>query len=183
MTREEAARPFAMLKANWPFLDFSQEETFEVWYAALSRYVIEEVLQGVQDAIEGLKHTPTVADVLDYVKNVREGRRRAEHEFNRQLFYEDTVKCAKCNDHGYVTIIFPNGDQGMRACDCEAGHARYGKHVYEYQESPAPPSVTLRLFNGGWKEDVKKVVAKYKLVKCATKGNKSEIVYRYERRE
>ena len=183
MTREEAARPFAMMKANWPFLDFSQETTFEVWYAALSRYVIEEVLQGVQDAIEGLKHTPTVADVLDYVKDVREGRRRAEQEFNRQLYYKTTVACKNCNDKGYVTIFYPNGYEYIEACDCKAGHARFGQKFFDMQNRPGDPKEIQMLFEGTREDDPVQLMKKYKKVRYVDGHKGNEIVYRYERRE
>lgn len=137
MTQEESVRPFAMLHANWPFLDFSDETTAGIWYEALSPYQEPEVRQGIRDAIANLQKTPTVAEVLEFVRAIHDGSRRAAAEADRNRPEAETVACFDCNDRGYITIIFPNGSEAVRPCNCQAADRAFGKNILSKSE-PLP---------------------------------------------
>lgn len=140
MTIDECTRPFAMLHANWPFLDFSDEITAGIWFEAFKSYSEPEVRQGISDAIANItgRTAPVVADILEYVKGVHDGFRRLEAEENAKKVYSSAVSCQKCNDHGFVTIIYPTGYETSRSCDCAAATKIYGEKTLRRQEDAAP---------------------------------------------
>ena len=146
MTREEAVRPLAMLKANWPFLDFSDQVTAELWMAAFEPYMEAEVRQGITEAIANISRTPTVADILEYVRAVHDGTRRAEAEAIRNRDDSETVNCWNCNDYGFVTIIYPNGDQAVRPCNCQTVDRIFGKQTLQDMRKPMPKWKQAALF-------------------------------------
>lgn len=134
MTRQEAIPTLAMIADNWTFLKTLREvesSSFEIYYTALAQYPVEEVQQGIRDAIRELKKTPVVADLVEYVENVRRRDRRRAEDVNAQQAWTNAVRCTECNDHGYVTIVYPSGDEALRPCTCEAGRTRFGKKVFE----------------------------------------------------
>lgn len=135
MTKDEALRPFSMLSANWDFLKFDDETTFDLWFGALRGYDVIEVEQGIRDAVKHLPgKTPVVSDILEYVEDVRRGRRRAAEERDLHKIISNSVKCRDCNDHGYVTIIYPTEYEAVRPCRCEAGKNIWGDMAYEISE-------------------------------------------------
>lgn len=134
MTRQEAIPTLAMIADNWTFLKTLREvgsSSFEIYYTALAQYPVEEVQQGIRDAIREVKKTPVVADLVEYVDNVRRRDLRRTEDVNVQQAWTDAVRCTECNDHGYVTIVYPSGDEALRPCTCEAGRARFGKKVFD----------------------------------------------------
>ena len=138
MTPEESIRPFAMLHANWPFLDFGDETTAGIWYEALKQYQEPEVRQGITDAIANLQKTPTVAEVLEFVRAVHNGTRAAAAEEARNRQPDETVACFDCNDHGWVTIIFPTGYTAVRPCNCQAAERAFGKSILDRARKGEP---------------------------------------------
>ena len=86
--------------------------------------------QGIRDAIREVKKTPVVADLVEYVENVRRRDRRRVEDVNAQQAWTDAVRCKNCNDHGFTTVVYPSGDEVIKPCDCEAGHARFGKNAF-----------------------------------------------------
>ena len=189
MTREEAVVPLNLLAANWSFLDFTNPAVFEVWFSALEKFPVEEVRQGIKNAISELKSTPNVAQVLEYVNNVRARRREEDREYNVHLLLKDAVSCTKCNDFGYISIVYPNKADSVVACDCEAGHRFMGAKYWRTREqldrenAKRPPETILMLFNGNRDEAADEVMKRYQLVKEQPRG-KRPIVYKYiERRK
>lgn len=161
MTRDEALTPFKMLSAAWPFLRFEDDATYDLWYEILKPYLLGEVREGVKQAISEIDHTPSVAEVLAYVKNVRENvRRRAEEEAFRMQSRE-TILCRKCNDHGFITIVYPKGYESVRVCDCETARRQNGENVYKLQSEPMPR----------WKEEMlfgaNEIPSQYELVRVS----------------
>lgn len=183
MTREEAVTPFELLAANWPFLDFTNPSLFEAWFGTLRNYPVEEVQAGIQDMIANVKETPNAAVAHEYVDKVRSTRRRAEQEYNRQLYYKTTVACKNCNDKGYVTIFFPNGYEYIEACDCKAGHARFGQKFFDMQNRPGDPKEIQMLFEGTREDDPVQLMKRYKKVRYVDGRKGNEIAYRWERRQ
>lgn len=138
MTKDEAVKAFPMMTANWNFLDFSDQTTFDVWYEALKSYHEAEVRQGIMDAIKHLQHTPVVADILEYVEAVHSGTRRKEAEADARKAFSDAVRCKACNDYGYLNIIYPDGTEAIRPCSCQAGQKRFGTEVFAAVDQGMP---------------------------------------------
>ena len=94
--------------------------------------------QGIRNAIRELKSTPVVADIITYVEDVRRGKLRATDDVNVRQAFNDAVRCPACNDHGYVNIVYPSGDQAIRVCDCAGGHLRFGDDAYKLVNRDLP---------------------------------------------
>lgn len=138
MTQEECVRPFAMLHANWPFLEFQDATTAGVWYAAFKPYHEAEVRQGIQDAIGNVQKTqPQVADILEFIKAVHEGNRRraAEQEQQRTA---TAVSCWECNDFGFINIVYPTGYEAVRPCNCANADRAFGENIMAKAKNPEP---------------------------------------------
>lgn len=161
MTRDEATRPFMMLSANWNFLRFEDDVTFELWFSQLEAYPVEEVMQGIRNAISEIDHTPVVAEVLAYVRNVREfnRRKRAEEEARKRV--SESVSCRICNDYGFINVIYPTGYETVMPCRCESARREFGSDVLgaEPQQMPA------------WKEEMlfgrNEIPSRYKPVRVS----------------
>lgn len=127
-----------MLSANWDFLKFDDETTFDLWFSALRDYDVIEVEQGIRDAVKHLPgKTPVVSEILEYVEAVRRGRRRAAEEraqSDLHSYLSNSVRCRECNDHGYVNVIYPTEYEAVRPCQCEAGKKLWSKTAYELNE-------------------------------------------------
>lgn len=161
MTRDEAMRPFAMLSANWNFLNFNEETTFELWFSILEPYMAAEVVQGVKNAVADLDHTPVVAEILTYVRNVREGNRRKEAEAEAQRQESEAVQCRKCNDYGFVNIIYPKGYEAVRPCSCEKARKTFGEAILKETASDLPDWKVEMLFG------VNEIPSRFRLVRVS----------------
>lgn len=163
MTTEECKRPFAMLHANWQFLDFSDETTALIWYEAFRPYMEPEVRQGISDAIANItgRSAPTVAEVLVYVRDVHEGTRRAAAEAERNRAPEAACSCRKCNDFGFINVIYPNGDEAVRPCCCEKASRMFGQKVLSMLKEPMPKWKQDKLFGQN------EIPSQYKLVRVS----------------
>ena len=105
---------------------------------ALAQYPVQEVQQGIRNAIRELKKTPVAADIVEYVEDVRRGNKRKADDVNVRQMFSDAVRCKECNDHGYINIIYPSGDEAIRPCDCEIGHGTFGDAVFRLVSSAMP---------------------------------------------
>ena len=161
MTREQAIRPFKMLSANWPFLRFEEDITFDMWFGILEPYPVEEVSEGIRHAIADMDHTPVVAEILTYVRNVREGNRRKEAEAEAQRQESEAVQCRKCNDFGFVNIIYPKWYEAVRPCSCEKARKTFGEAVLKETTSELPDWKVEMLFG------VNEIPRQYKLVRVS----------------
>ena len=161
MTRDEATRPFMMLSANWNFLRFEDDVTFELWFSQLEPYPIEEVTQGIRNAISEIDHTPVVAEVLSYVRNVREGnrRKRAEEEARRRA--SESVSCRTCNDYGWVNIIYPTGYETVIPCNCSKARKEFGSEIMDAEPVEMPKWREEMLFG------VNEIPSQYKLIRVS----------------
>ena len=151
MTRQQAVPTLAMIADNWTFLKALHEvgsSSYEIFFTALEQYPVEEVQQGIRNAIRELKKTPVVADIVEYVEDVRRGNRRKTEDVNVRQAFNNAVRCKNCNDHGYINIIYPSGDEAVRPCDCETGHGTYGDNVYRLVDNPLPNWKRQQYFNG-----------------------------------
>ena len=172
MTKDEAMRPFSMMSANWPFMNFSDEITFELWFGSLEHYLLGEVVQGVKDAIDNIQHTPNVAEVREYVEAVRNGNRNRDREAEILRDKSDAVACWECNDHGFINIIFPDGTEAVRACNCQAANRIFGKKVLEDMKQPLPRWKEEKLFG------TNEIPSQYKLVRVSRKAIPSGRTYK-----
>lgn len=111
---------------------------------ALAQYPVQEVQQGIRNAIRELKKTPVVADIVEYVEDVRRGNRRKAEDVNVRQIFDNAVRCTECNDHGFKTIVYPSGDETIRPCDCVTGHLMFGDNAFKMNEMEMPR----------WKQDI-----------------------------
>ena len=148
MTTEECKRPFAMLHANWPFLDFSDETTALIWFEAFRPYMEPEVRQGISDAIANItiRSAPTVGEIMEYIRNVHDGFRRLEKEEEAKGSGSDSVSCQLCNDYGWQTIIYPSGYEAVRACSCSAAMKAFGEKALKRQAEDKPKWFDRQMF-------------------------------------
>ena len=115
---------------------------------ALKDYPIQEVEQGIRNAIKELKKTPVAADLVEYVDDVHRSNRRKAEDVNVRQAFNQAVRCKTCNDHGFVEIIYPSGDEAIRPCDCDAGHTHFGDNVFRIVNSPLPDWKRQQYFGG-----------------------------------
>ena len=105
MTEIEFSQVEDMLQANYQFLDFTNAALHELWYESLKRFDVIEVKDGVRQYMEYERNTPTLADLLQYIRPIRE-KRVEEYEHNVNLLLKDSVKCKACKDRGYILVRF-----------------------------------------------------------------------------
>lgn len=115
---------------------------------ALKDYPIQEVEQGIRNAIRELKKTPVAADIVEYVEDVRRGNRRKAEDVNARQAFNEAVRCKACNDRGFVEIIYPSGDEAIRPCNCSAGHQQFGENVFKMVGAPLPDWKRQQYFGG-----------------------------------
>lgn len=155
MNRSEMLEITEMLSGAYRFLDFSNEATFGIWYETLKNYEAGEVRQAVKNWAAYSAHEPTPADILDATKNVRTARRENAMDYVDWRSVE-TVKCPKCNDHGYMMIEYPGGYEEFRVCDCEAARTKYaGCFTDEFRQKCERISEHEKPFTDGWWKDAK----------------------------
>lgn len=161
-----------MLSGAYRFLDFSNEATFGIWYETLKNYEAGEVRQAVKNWAAYSAHEPTPADILDATKNVRTARRENAMDYVDWRSVK-TVQCRECNDHGYVTVVYPTGYEELRPCGCAAGHRNFPWLFSEEFERKAKwitshedPEQTAKYLYGMNAEDAKK--ARFKEIRHVT---------------
>lgn len=123
MNREQMGEISDALSGAYRFMDFSGPATFETWFEILKGYEFAEVKQAVRTWIAYNKTEPTPADILDGTKNVRLNNRKIAQE---SVAWSETVRCPKCNDRGFVLVIYPGGHEELRPCDCAAARENFG---------------------------------------------------------
>lgn len=94
--------------------------------------------QGIRNAIRELKKTPVVADIVEYVEDVRRGNKRKVEDVNARQVFSNAVRCTECNDHGFVNVVYPSSDEAIRPCDCETGRSMFGDGVFKLVEMDLP---------------------------------------------
>ena len=177
MTRQEAVTTLAMIADNWTFLKALHEvesNSFEIFYVALAPYPVQEVQQGIRNAIRELKKTPVVADIVEYVEDVRRGNRREADDVNVRQMFNDAVRCKECNDHGFKTIVYPSGDEAIRPCDCVTGHLMFGDNAFKLNEMDMPRWKQDIYFNGRNPREFKLVRASRRTVPTREKYKGSD---------
>lgn len=125
MNAKEMQEIFKELMALYRFMDFSNESASELWFDALKGYELAEVKQAVRNWSRFSQTEPTIKDMIDAVKNVRISRSDVTQGYvdYRSL---KTVRCPRCNDHGYIEVVYPNDYTEMRVCNCETARQRFG---------------------------------------------------------
>lgn len=136
---------------------------------ALAPYPVEEVQQGIRNAIRELKKTPVVADIVEYVEDVRRGNRRKADDVNARKAFEEAVRCLDCNDHGFSTVVYPSGDEAIRPCGCVTGHLMFGDNAFKMAETEMPRWKQEIYFNGRNPNEFKLIRASRRVVPTGEK--------------
>lgn len=140
MNRTEAAEQFQRMQANWNFLNFADQTTFDIWFVALSKYDVGEVRVGINRAMQELKTTPTVADIVEYINAIWSDRKRQREADARRMadaMRPGAIQCQECHDLGYQLVVYPGDYEYYRPCPkrCNAAVEAYGKHVWDKMDS------------------------------------------------
>lgn len=109
-----------------------------------------------------------------------------ERQHNLRLMFQDLPKCKKCNDRGYVTIVYPMKYTTVKPCDCEKAHERFGENTFNGSETTLSDTEywqTMQLYFGGSTfEETQEIMKQYVKVKRKTRYPKEEIVYEWVKR-
>lgn len=108
------------LKANWRFM-FDNKEQMQIWWTYLNEFPTEEVDQGVIRYILNNTKEPTIADIVNSIKAVRNDKRRATPMQSGRA-----IKCIHCRDTGLIVWEDKEGRNYGRPCTCEKGVQNYG---------------------------------------------------------
>lgn len=124
MLREEAQEVFKDLMAAYKWMDLTPAGTNDLWYDSLKQFDFAEVRAAARNWIRFSSTEPTIKDMIDAVHNVRTTNRNVTPDYVDWRSIE-SVRCRNCNDHGFLTVVYPTGYEEMRVCDCQAGHDRF----------------------------------------------------------
>lgn len=125
MNAKEMQEVFKELMAVYRFMDFSNEATSELWFDALKGYELGEVKAAIRTWTRFSSAEPTIHDILEATRNVRITRSDITQNYVDWRSVA-SVRCPKCNDHGYIEVVYPNDYTEMRVCNCETARQRYG---------------------------------------------------------
>ena len=134
MTEQEFVSIEEILQVNYTFLDFSNDTLHDLWFDMLKNYDYLEVKGGVKNYIREQTKTPTVADIVEYIRPIRQ-KNLEDRDHNLAVLWANAVSCRDCNDNGYVIVEYPAGYEKTRPCDCAAGHHRFGEKYWKDKES------------------------------------------------
>lgn len=122
ITRKDIVSIIGLIKANYTYAYKDVDEDamlmmIETWFVSLSRYDKQVVMIAFQKAIENCKMPPTLADILQNIKEIKTANEPTDTELWEQL-----VRAAnKTSDYVYhfrFTMIEDNGKtQGDNARD------------------------------------------------------------------
>lgn len=177
MNEREFGNIEQMLQANYQFLDFTNTALHELWYDSLKRFDVIEVKDGVRQYMEIRRETPTLADLISFIRPVRE-KRIEEHDFNVQLLLKDAVKCKACKDRGYIMIKYPTGYEAVKPCDCDAGHLRFGQKYFDNVRDKWTNDEVTAYF-GGDLEEARTKSGKAKIYEYTKRAGKGLVVREY----
>lgn len=168
-SREDFARITKMLRANYSFMEWDKY-ALDVWYVGLQNFDLPDLEQGVRNYIAFSAKQPTVADIIEAAKAVRD-HKEPKFDWSKSR----TVRCPLCQDEGCISIIYPTGKEAVRLCSCEAGQKKFGKHwVEEFDDDAA-----AYYFGPGWtKKEVQERIVEVRRFH----GNRP-IIYMEERKE
>ena len=158
-------------------MDFDNPALHELWYESLKRFDVIEVKDGVRQYMEYERTTPTLADLLQYIRPIRE-KRVEEYEHNVNLLLKDSVKCKACKDRGYILVRYPTGYEAVKPCDCDAGHLRFGKRYWDNVRQDWTNDEVQAYF-GGNLEEAREASKKTKVYQSVRKAGKGLVVWEY----
>ena len=107
------------MRMNWRNM-FPTKEHCLSWFTYLQEFESQDVEQGVIRYILNNTKEPTIADIINSVKKVREDKRRATPiQSGRE------IRCIHCRDTGLIVWEDKDGRMYGRPCDCEKGTESY----------------------------------------------------------
>lgn len=179
MTEQELIDIEEILQANFQFLDFSNDVLHDLWFDSLKKYDVIEVKAGVKAYIENESKTPTMNDILEYIRPIRK-KNIEEHEHNLQVLWANSVRCPDCNDNGYVIILYPSGYEKLKPCDCEVGHHMFGEKYWKDREGYEMPRWEKAMLFKTDEKNVDREMQRYKLVTIKPFSPKGVICKKWE---
>lgn len=120
MDNREFQRVASLLKSAYPRIEFLNDPaSADVVFNMLNRYEYQDVWQGVKNLIEMERYAPSIAVIRQYVEESEKNRKQALYAMTDKEREDNTVKCPKCNDAGFVFVTYPGGVETARICTCE----------------------------------------------------------------
>ena len=111
--------------------------------------------------------------------------REQQAEKGTRAVFDELPICQLCNDHGYVTIIYPTKYSTIRVCNCKAAHERFGDATFE--EIGTRPEkewwLDMQMYFGGRdKAETQAIMRQYELVEKEHKHPKTERVFVWKKK-
>lgn len=112
--------------------------------------------------------------------------REQQAEKGTRAVFDELPICQLCNDHGYVTIIYPTKYSTIRVCNCKAAHERFGDATFEEINTRPEKEWWLYMqmyFGGKNRAETQEIMNKYVLVELERKAPKAERILEYRRKD
>lgn len=120
MDNREFNRVTSILKSAYPRLEYLNDPaSTDVLYNMLNRFEYQDVWQGIKNLIEMERYAPSIAVVRQYVEEAEKNRKQALYAMTDKEREDNTVKCPKCNDAGFLWVTYADGTETARICTCE----------------------------------------------------------------
>lgn len=147
MTPEQCSELMGRLHANWTYMNFTDEKTFELWYSMLRPYRFSTMSLSVNEWIRNQQNAPTVADIINGYNAIASGLiQKKERQFKDRI-ERGELKCDKCKGKGFIKYIFPTKIDSIKFCDCEVGR-RMVPSGYEYKFPEPYDDITSEIYYG-----------------------------------
>lgn len=122
ITRKDIVSMIGIIKANYTYAYKDVDEDtmrmmIETWFVSLSRYDKQVISVAFQKAIEGCKMPPTLADILQHIKEIKVATEPTDTELWEQLV-RAANKTSDCIYYFQFNLVEANGKtQGDNARD------------------------------------------------------------------
>lgn len=120
MTSSDFNRVTSLLKSVFPRISYLDDDEASItFFNVLNRYEYEDVWKGVRNLIEVERYAPAIAVVIAYVEDAERMRKEALRRLPAPERDAYTVKCPRCNDAGFTWVVYADGTETARICNCE----------------------------------------------------------------
>lgn len=136
MNSNEFTRVQMLLKSNFPKITiFDSPDSVDLVYNALNRYDFRDTWKGVLECVQTAQFAPTIREITDCIERAEKNRHEDEKQQAAQTWTE-AVRCPKCNDAGFVFILYRKPTKDPAHCFPD-DHPKY-PGPYDYTEVTVP---------------------------------------------
>lgn len=120
MTERDFERVKSIIKSVYPRIEYlDNPDAAALFFNMLSKYDFNDVWKGVKNCVEVERYAPVITVVEQYVKEAEKNRKQALYAMTDKEREDNTVKCPKCNDAGFLWVTYADGTETARICTCE----------------------------------------------------------------